>query len=373
MQAKHKHFRGSLWLRWVLANALLLAVGLLLTRSAVAQDALPSFSQLSEGWNMLSPGGETTCALGDPYRFFVRPGTENNLLINFEGSSACWDEASCRGLTAYPYIYSVPDDDWRGYTGQEYPGAPDFRANEGVLQTDYADNPFQNYTIVMLPNCGFDSFLGNNVVTYGKGDTAFTVHFKGHVNATAALDWVYTNIEAPDSVFSISCAPGSLVHLPGIIANYDGVPFTQLGDSTARYHSGDGGAFVPWGTMDAIANTPALAGLDAQELDVLSAYIANAALAPNARFAEVNTVYNAGQTDILDNLPIALEELHAAIPSFRSYTGWGDGDCMLSTPDFYTHQVNGVRLRDWVAALAAGEDVEDVQCTDCESEELYEG
>jgi hypothetical protein len=353
---------------------LLLAVAVLASSSVVAQDVLPTMDQLAEGWNVITPGGDSICAFGDPYRFFVHPGTENKLLINFEGSTNCQDEESCRSdFTTNPYNYSVPDDDWRGYTGHDYPGAPDFRENEGILQMDYPDNPFQNYTMVMLPACTFDAHLGNNVVTYGEGDSAYTVNFKGYVNATAALDWVYANIEAPDSVISISCDAGSVAHLPTIVTHYDGISLTHVGDSTARFRDDYSFLFDQWGAMDGLAGIPAFAGIAANALSVVSASIATAAIAPDARFAEVNTTFTAAQADFLSNLTPSLEELRGAISSFHSYTGWGDADCLLVKPEFYTHQTNGVRLRDWVAALAAGEDVEDVQCTDCETPELYTG
>lgn len=356
----------------LLSVALLSAVSIFLQGPVVAQDALPTFDELSEGWNIIAPGGETTCGFGDPYRFFVRPGTENKLLINFEGSANCLDSESCRAdVSTNPYIYSVPDDDWRGYIGDAE--ATDFRENEGILQTDFVDNPFQNYTIAVLPACTFDSHLGDKVVTYGTGDDAYTVNFKGYVNATAALDWVYANVEAPESVMSISCDSGSAGHIPNIIAHYDGIPFTQIGDSIARFRDDYSFLFDQWGTMEALADVTPLEGIAPSDLTVISAYIAQAALTPAARFATVDTANDAEQADFLGNLEPSLEELRAGIPGFRSYVGWGEGDCVMVKPDFYTHQTNGVRLRDWVAALAAGETVEDVQCTDCETPEIYEG
>src|SRR4029079_15508250 len=53
---------------------------------------------LSPGWNEMNPGGATTCALGAPYAFWVRPGTVNRLVIDFQGGGTCWD-ASTVGLT----------------------------------------------------------------------------------------------------------------------------------------------------------------------------------------------------------------------------------------------------------------------------------
>jgi len=38
---------------------------------------------------------------------------------------------------------------------------------------------------------------------------------------------------------------------------------------------------------------------------------------------------------------------------------------VFGQPAFYTETLNGVSLRDWVAALVAGTPVEDVRCIEC--------
>lgn len=45
----------------------------------------------------------------------------------------------------------------------------------------------------------------------------------------------------------------------------------------------------------------------------------------------------------------------------------GSAHTMLRSPELYAYEVEGVRLVDWVAALAAGDMVENVTCTDCEN------
>jgi hypothetical protein len=45
---------------------------------------------------------------------------------------------------------------------------------------------------------------------------------------------------------------------------------------------------------------------------------------------------------------------------------------VLPYPEFYTYQVDGVRVRDWVADIADGTPVDNVACTDCDEPELYE-
>src|SRR5262245_55705687 len=52
-------------------------------------------SKLQPGWNTIAPGGDTVCARGAPFRYFVRPGKVNKLLIDFRGGGACWNEKTC--------------------------------------------------------------------------------------------------------------------------------------------------------------------------------------------------------------------------------------------------------------------------------------
>jgi hypothetical protein len=43
----------------------------------------------------------------------------------------------------------------------------------------------------------------------------------------------------------------------------------------------------------------------------------------------------------------------------------GDDHTVLSDGTFYSEEVNGQPLVDWVTGLIAGESVDDVHCTDC--------
>jgi hypothetical protein len=44
---------------------------------------------LQSGWNRIDPGGETVCAHGDPYTYWVYPGATDNLLLYFQGGGGC--------------------------------------------------------------------------------------------------------------------------------------------------------------------------------------------------------------------------------------------------------------------------------------------
>ena len=85
---------------------------------------------------------------------------------------------------------------------------------------------------------------------------------------------------------------------------------------------------------------------------------------------------NAGR--VLESLGVAASTLEvidaneAAIEAAgvvqHSYIAPGDGHRILELDEFYELEVNGVGLVDWVAALIAGDPLDDVHCDDCEPE-----
>jgi hypothetical protein len=66
-------------------------------------------------------------------------------------------------------------------------------------------------------------------------------------------------------------------------------------------------------------------------------------------------------------------EIRNGVRNFRSYIAGGDLHTILYRPEFYAYHVNGTLVRDWVASLVNGEEVADVQCTDCTQAEVTEG
>ena len=60
-----------------------------------------------------------------------------------------------------------------------------------------------------------------------------------------------------------------------------------------------------------------------------------------------------------------LVEISNVLPTFRSYTIPGDSHSILLWDPFYETEVGGVKLRDWVAGLVAGEEIPTVTCDEC--------
>lgn len=331
-------------------------------------DSGPALAGLEDGWTKVEPGGDTRCAHDTPFAYWVRPGSVAKLLIYFEGGGGCWDAQTCaRGSTFYDPDVGADEDPGR---------------RSGILDLDHADNPFQGYHAVYIPSCNGDIYWGNSVQDYPKEDgSSLRIFHRGFVNASAALAWAYENVPQPESVFVTGCSAGSVgsrVHTPYIIENYAEARVTQLGDSLAFVF----GRPVRLDDYNAYTTMPDwikdLARLGREDGFLMAEYdtiIANHY--PEHIFSQYNTavdnvqvrfytaVSGLGPEGFAADLTTHLNTIHAAAPNFRSFTPEGDLHCILPRPQFYSRETGGVRLVEWVKALAEGQDVANVQCETC--------
>jgi hypothetical protein len=147
-----------------------------LTASVEAQEVagavdarLPELSDLEEGWNTLYPGGETTCAHGDDFLFYARAADPDRLVVYLYGGGGCWDAETCD-----------PDRDTYTYTSTINPARHPDRSS-GIFDLEHPENPVASYSMVAVPVCTGDTYLGDRDVTYTmdteSGDTRqFTIH-----------------------------------------------------------------------------------------------------------------------------------------------------------------------------------------------------
>lgn len=335
---------------------------------AGAQESLPRMSELEPGlWTPINPGGETICSNGTPYEFFVRPAeTESDkLLIHFQGGGACWAGFNCdvEGTPSYDPLVDASD------SPANYGGFFNFENEE---------NPFLDYNMVMVSYCTGDVHLGNQDMSYENGDREFTIHHRGMTNAMTTLDWVFENVETPETVFVTGCSAGAIpspYYTQFVAAQYPDARIEQLGDSGGAYRNPDATSMVfgSWGTVSGLPEN--YDGYTDETLTFEALYAESAALLPDVTFTQFNHAYDSVQTFFLGltgltgfQLPELLRDnfadIKAATPNdnFYTYLAGGSDHCITPTDDLYTLTVGDERLIDWVAALAAGEDVQDVMC-----------
>ena len=335
----------------------------------------PEIVEHADGWLEVRPGGETLCARGGEYAYFVRPGDPEKVVLEFQGGGACWDDMTCSVAGA---IFNEDIENTRSAVGMY---------RQGIYDHDNPDNPFKGWTHVMVPYCTGDVHWGNADSTYGQGDNEFTIHHRGYVNALSAVEWIGHEIEAPSKIAVTGCSAGgygSIVWSAWMMETYPDANVYQFSDSAAGIITEQffAASFPTWGVQNAFpAWIPELdmSMVDYLDLDLTDVYEIIGNHYPNDRVSQYNTALdktqiffyeamngNGGANEWTERMSESMFKIKQATPNFNSYLAPGDVHCTIPIGDFYTREVNGVRVVDWLKNyLDEDSEVEDVMCDDC--------
>ena len=326
-------------------------------------------SETPTDWQEILPAANTTCSDGSPYSFFVRHGDPDKLLVYFQGGGACWFRENCDPQMSPSYSIRIGNID---------------RANFGIFNLDNPDNPFKDHTTVFAPYCTADVHLGASDTVYPpveEGQTDLVIRHQGRANVEAVLQWTYEHVPSPQDIFVTGSSAGAIpspLYTALIADHYVDARIAQLGDGAGGYRriNNDSRPDEQWGTFNFITQEQGFADLSPETMTYESLYIAAAQAHPDITFAEYDAAEDAvqkrflnmsGQRDVA--LQQAIEANHADIRrevgNFSSYIAGGDSHTILGRPEFYTLASDGVAIRDWVAALANFEAVENVTCAQC--------
>jgi len=337
-------------------SSLIVAALILLSPAACAGEGEDEVREAaSPRWQRIEPGGATRCARGGKYAFWLRRADPKRVLIFFQGGGGCFSVETCRpGSTWF-------DDRVDAFDTPVGSG--------GILDFGNPDNPFRDYSLVYIPSCTGDVHTGSRVVRYGP----VRVHQKGFLNARAALARAYREFPDPEAVFVTGCSAGSVgsaFHADAIIRRYPDARVTQLGDSLAFvFHRPI--SLVEWGTHRHFPRW--FRPTRPRERWTMVEFIRVLARAhPKRTFARFNHVRDGVQerfyaavgadpAGFAPRLRAAERELKR-LPNYRSYLACGTAHCAFQGPEFYALRVGGVRVREWVADLAAGRDVDCPEC-----------
>lgn len=334
-------------------------------------DALPD---LHDGWNAIAGGGETVCSDGSPYRFFVRPASREKLLIYFQGGGGCWSGETCDTHLEPTYDPTVDENELDRY--------------QGIFDFDHPDNPFTDYSMVVAPYCTGDVHLGDNTARYDApaapdhASHPLDIHHRGMVNAAAVLAWTYGHFD-PQQVFVTGSSAGAIpspYYAWQVADRYPRARVAQLGDGAGGYRRSQpdpSGRLASWNVLGNLSGYPEFAAMGDDAFNYEQLYIAAARRHPEILFAEYDAAEDAVQKRYLalsgndtatlkDSLLANHADIRREVDNFRAYVAGGDSHTVLGRPEFYTFQVDGVRIRDWVADLAAFRRVEDVVCERCD-------
>lgn len=126
-----------------------------------------------------------SCAFGQPYSFYFKPGKSKKLIVFLNGGGACWDYNTCASpLKAEILSTFVPDADI---------SANDPNLRGGILDVKNPDNPYKNWTMAFLSYCTGDAFMGSKQVDYQNPDNAddnLTIQHRGFDNFLYVMNYL---------------------------------------------------------------------------------------------------------------------------------------------------------------------------------------
>ena len=317
---------------------------------------------VAAGWERIVPGGDCQCSDGSEFSFWVRQANPDKVLVYLQDGGVCFSAVTC-----------APDSGLYNTRIDEGPiGAG------GIFDLSNERNPFADYSVVYVPYCTGDAHLGNITTEYAPG---LTVHHKGYVNGTAALDFVAATAPGASDVVVVGESAGSIA-----APLYAGLVSDRLPDARITVLADGSGSYpdVPrineivasWGFNTIIPPWLASAGPTSEQWSLPGLFIHSGQHDPEIVFARHDYAYDEQQqrwyplagipaTDLLSLIDANETQIEAAGVNLHSYIAPGDEHTTLSDGTLYTEEVNGHPLVDWITRLVAGERVDDVHCTDC--------
>jgi len=317
---------------------------------------------IAAGWKKVVPGGDCECSDGSEFSFWVRKGSPKKVLLFLQGGGACFSEELC----------DPKGDDIYRPTATGAPGA------SGIF--DFADerNPFADYSVVYVPYCTADVFLGNTTTTYAPD---LTIHHKGYVDGTAALDYLATTFADAIDVVVAGESAGSVA-----APLYGGLAADRLPDATVTVLADGSGSYPDqpkvnarlasaWVVDDAIRALTGKAG-STKQWSIPGLVTLSGRQHPDVVFARHDYAYDGQQAawypkinipvgDLLSRIYANEKSIESAGVNLSSYTAPGDAHTVLGDQGFYTETVDGQTLVDWVTDLVRDGTVHDVRCTEC--------
>ncbi|MCY7301031.1 MAG: pectinacetylesterase family protein [Ilumatobacteraceae bacterium] len=313
-------------------------------------------------WETIVAPVDCRCGDGSEFSYFVRKANPAKVMFFLEGGGACFSAETC-------------DPANPAYKTEVGGGA----GTEGIFEFDNPLNPFADYSIVYVPYCTGDVHVGNTTHDYGNG---VVVNHNGYVNGSTALNTLVKLFPDAAELVVTGESAGS-VPTPlyaGLAADLlPDARITVLGDGSGAYPDIPGINAVigdAWGTMNAVPDWPTNADVTVENWSLPGLYVRAGKHAPNITFPCHDYAYDQTQQyfaalasipsdDLVSLIDLNETQIEAAGVILWSFISPGDSHTVLGRPGFYTEEVEGTSLLEWVTALVTGDTVADVHCTVC--------
>ena len=323
-------------------------------------------------WAEYLPGGDTVCSRGGDYRFYVRGGDPDKVIVDFEGGGACWDAFTCS------IADSIFKDSVRPIA--DFTSVIESGALDGLYADHGEDDPFKDWTLIHIPYCTGDIHWGDATQTYRED---LTIEHKGFVNVQAVFSWLQSQFEAPSNLFVTGCsagAYGAALHSAYLSELYPMSKMAVIADSGAGVITQDflERSLPNW---NAEANIPEwIEGLQrpAVELSLSEIYIEIANALPEARFSQYTSAFDADQRFYFTamggepsqwnpQMTSSLASIESATDNFRSYIAPGPMHCIIPYGFMYdrvTETADGeVPFLEWMVDFVRGDLPDTATCT----------
>ncbi len=336
--------------------------------------AHPNVFESTQGWEEISPGGDTSCARGTPFSFFVHRGTSDKVVVDYMGGGACWNSDTCAPGSEI-FIDSV--ESFKEKYGSKF---------DGIYDHAKSENPVKNWTHVVIPYCTGDLHWGAKDQKYDD----FEIKHRGAINAKAVLSWLQKEYAKPSKVLVTGCSAGayaSIYWFPHVRKMYPEAMVRQLSDSgfSPITESFASVAFPEWNVGQHRADW--ISGLDPKvvdwsklQIDFLYKTIAD--YYPNDKLAAYTSAFDSTQRffylmmdgnveDWSQQAQTNLSNLANSTKGFNYFVSSGTDHCVLPYERFYSKQgSNGQYFKDWFSQYINGGDVANTPCPDCVDPDL---
>ncbi len=311
-------------------------------------------------------GGGTT----DPeFKFFVKCGdTENrdNLIVVFNGGGFCFNYLTC--ISSFDTYTPTISESAEWLTEIENGSVPDI----GGMFLNDDSNPFKGWSIIFIPYCTGDSFLGANDHDYAKPlIPPKVIQHRGAVNFQVVLQWMRDYIiYEPDNIFILGLSSGTygaLLQSPYIQNTYPGSTTHVFLDAGVKMVKSE-----TWSVRLPESLVPAFIGKNISNLTEVDITTAIADEFPNIRFAHYTTNRDTTQVEASLISPINTKSvpgidlfaigwysdirniLRASAnqsDNFKYYISAGSSHAITVFPWFYTQSSAGKPFKGWIEEM----------------------
>ena len=307
-------------------------------------------------WETVVAPADCMCADGSEFSFFIKHADPTKVVLFFDGGGACFNADTC---AAYKGEVGLSPERW---------------ARNGIFDDGDPRNPFAGWSMVYVPYCTGDVFLGNTTHDYGNG---VVMNHKGFVNGSSALNALAAAFPDAEQLMVTGVSAGSVpTPLYAGMAS-DLLPDTRitvLADGSGAYPDAaslNGLTSTVWGTMNAVPDWPELAGITPDDWSFPELFIHAGRHDPDIVFArhdytdDVTQAFFTGFAGV-DDLLVLIDQnevqIEAAGVPLHSFIAPGPNHTILYFAEFYTEGVDGMLLTDWVQMLVDGEPMSDNHC-----------